>query len=143
MKSEAVIDDSMLKIRLSTLWIVVMFNMVFADIYSIIVELVNGNTFNIPGEVTTMMAIAAIVTNIPIFMIFLSRTLSRKANRVTNIITAPLTILYVIRGGHLAPHYLISAAIEVVILVYIFITVLKWKKLWMENLKKTDLIEER
>jgi len=68
MKTEKTID---MKVRLSTLWILVMFNMVFADIFSIMVELVNKNTLGIPGDVKTVMAIAAVVTNIPILMIYL------------------------------------------------------------------------
>jgi len=59
-----------IKARLSTLWIVVLINMIFADIFSIMVELVNGNMLNIPGDVKTIMAIAAFVTNIPILMIY-------------------------------------------------------------------------
>ncbi|GMQ31496.1 hypothetical protein Aconfl_41410 [Algoriphagus confluentis] len=38
-----------LKARLSTLWIVVLINMIFADIFSIMIELVNGNILSIPG----------------------------------------------------------------------------------------------
>ena len=128
MENRTVTNDSNLKIRLSTLWIVIMFNMVFADVYSIIVELVNRDTLDIPGEVTTIMAIAAIVTNIPILMIFFSRTLKYKANQLTNIIAAILTIVYVVGGGDSVPHYLISAAIEVIILVYIIITAWRWKQ---------------
>lgn len=128
MENRTVTSDSNLKIRLSTLWIVIMFNMVFADVYSIIVELVNRDTLDIPGEVTTIMAIAAIVTNIPILMIFFSRTLKYKANQLTNIIAAILTIVYVVGGGDSVPHYLISAAIEVIILVYIIITAWRWKQ---------------
>jgi hypothetical protein len=121
-------NDYNLKVKLSTLWIVIMFNMVFADIYSIIVELVNRNTLAIPGEVRTIMAIAAVVTNIPILMIYFSRTLKYKANRLANIIAAILTIIYVVGGGDMAPHYLISAAIEVLILIYIIIIALKWRE---------------
>lgn len=121
-------EEYNLKAKLSTLWIILMFNMAFTDIYSIIVELVNRDTLEIPGEVTTVMAIAALVTNIPIFMIFLSRTLDYKANRLTNIIAAILTIIYVVGGGDTAPHYLIGASIEILILVFIIITVWRWKE---------------
>jgi len=117
------------KVTLSTLWIVVMFNMVFADIYSIMIELVNKNTLSdIPGDVVTVMAIAAIITNIPIIMIYLSRVLDYKANRLINIIAAVITILYVVGGGSTAPHYVIAATIEVFILLFIIWTAWNWPK---------------
>ena len=105
-----------------------MFNMVFADIFSIMVELVTRNTLNIPGNVKTIMAIAAIVTNIPIVMIYLSRVLEYKVNRILNIIAAIFTIIYVIGGGDTAPHYIINATIEVILLIMIIVYSLKWKR---------------
>lgn len=116
------------RVKLSFLWIIVMMNMLYADIFSIIVELVDRNTLNIPGEVKTVMAMAAIVTNIPIMMIYFSRVLNYKMNRVLNIIAAVLTIIYVIGGGDTALHYIIIATIEVSILVIIIVKSLKWKE---------------
>lgn len=117
------------KVILSTLWIVVMFNMVFADIYSIMVELVNKNTLNdMPGDVVTVMAVAAIITNVPIMMIFLSRILNSKTNRLINIIAATITILYVVGGGSTTPHYIIAATIEVILLLFIIWTAWNWPK---------------
>lgn len=116
------------KVILSTLWIVVMFNMVFADIYSIMVELVNKNTLgDIPGDVITVMAVAVIITNIPIMMIYLSRVLNYKTNRLLNIIAATITLLYVVGGGSTAPHYIIAATIEVIILLYIIWNAWNWR----------------
>jgi len=118
-----------IKIKISTLWIVIMMNLIFADILSIMVELVNKNTLDIiGGEVTTAMAIAAIVTNIPILMIYLSRALPYKANRISNILAAFITILYVIGGGSLTPHYVIIASIEVALLLVILWSAWKWSK---------------
>ncbi len=62
-----------IKIKISTLWVVVMLNIIFADILSIMVELVSKNTLDILGEVKITMAIAAVITNIPILMIYFSR----------------------------------------------------------------------
>ena len=126
MKIEKTID---MKVKLSTLWIVVMINMIFADIFSIMVELVNQNTLNIPGDVKIIMAIAAVLTNIPILMIFLSRVLPYKLNRLLNIIAGIFTIIYVVGGGDLALHYIIIASIEVIILLYIISASWKWKNL--------------
>ena len=121
------IEKTDMKVRLSILWIVVMMNMIYADIYSIIIELVNKDTLNIPGDVKVIMAIAAIVTNIPILMIYLSRVLKYEANRRVNIIAGILTIIYVIGGGDLAPHYIIVASIEIIILLVIIVNSCKWK----------------
>jgi len=115
-----------IKVKLSTLWIVVMLNMIYADIYSIMVELVNKNTLDIPGNVKTIMAVAAIVTNIPILMIYLSRVLKYEANRWANIIAGLLTIIYVVGGGDLSPHYIIVASIEIILLLIILVNSWKW-----------------
>ena len=117
------------KVFISTLWIILMINMIYNDIYSIMVELVDKNTLDIPGDVKIVMAIAAIITNIPIFMILLSRILSYKINRILNIIAGLLTIIYVVAGGDLAPHYIIMATIEIIILVIIIITAWRWKSI--------------
>jgi hypothetical protein len=116
-----------MKTKLSTLWIMVMINMIFADIFTIMVELVHKNTLSeLPGEVKTVMAIAAIVTNIPILMIYLSRTLPYKLNRILNIIAGIFTIIYVVGGGMLTPHYIIIASIEVILLLIIIVKSWKW-----------------
>jgi hypothetical protein len=117
-----------MKAKLSTLWIVVLINMIFADIFSIMVELVNKDTLHIPGDVKVIMAIAAIVTNIPILMIYFARVLPYKPNRWANIIAGILTIIYIVGGGDMAPHYIIIAAIEVICLLLIIVSSWKWKK---------------
>jgi len=116
-----------IKIKLSTLWVVIMLNIIFADILSIMIELVNKNTLDIiGGDVNTTMAVAAIITNIPILMIYLSRALPYKANRISNIIAAFVTMLYVIGGGSLTPHYIIIATIEVMLIFVIILSAWKW-----------------
>jgi hypothetical protein len=115
-----------IKTKLSVLWIVVLFNLLFADILSIMVALVNKNTLDIIGEVTTTMAIAAIITNIPILMIYFSRSLDFKINRILNIIAGFITMVFVVGGGSLAPHYIICASIEVILLILIISTAWKW-----------------
>ncbi|WMX12965.1 MULTISPECIES: DUF6326 family protein [unclassified Aureispira] len=116
------------KIKLSTLWMILLFNMIYADIYSIIIELVHGGILDIPGDVHFIMAIAAILTNIPIIMVFLSRYLRPVANRRANIGAALFTILYIIGGGDTAWHYLIIASIEILLLVIILVTAWTWKE---------------
>jgi hypothetical protein len=127
MRTETTID---IKTEFSTLWIVVMLNMIFTDIFSIMVELVNKNTLEIPGEVTTMMAIAAILMNIPIMMIYFTRKLKYKANRIANISADMLTIVYVIGGKSDTPHYIICATIEVILLIVIIVIIVIIVKAW-------------
>lgn len=109
------------------LWITVMINMIFADIFSLIVEIVQGKVIDIPLDVTTMMGIAALATNIPILMILLSWILPHKFNRWANFIAAPLTIVYIVGGGTWLPHYLIIGSIEIMLLIIIMITSYRWK----------------
>lgn len=103
-------------------------NMIFADIFSIMVELVNKNTLTaIPGDVKVIMAIAAVVTNIPILMIYFSRVLPYKWNRLSNIVAGIFTIIYIIGPRDTSVHYLICAAIEVIILMVIIVKAWRWK----------------
>ena len=110
------------------MWVVVMINMIFADIYTIIIELVNKNTFGDISNVTTAMAIAAIATNVPILMIYFSRRLPYKANRWANILVAVFTILYVTIFGMATLHYIIIAGIEIIFLIIIIAKALQWKR---------------
>lgn len=116
------------QLKLSFLWIVVLFNMVFADVFSLVIELLKGGVFDVPGDVTQAMGIAAILTNICVLMIYLSYVLPYKTNRITNFIVAVFTMLYVIGGGVLLPHYLIMGGVEVLVLILMLRILYKWKK---------------
>ena len=121
------------KLLIVLLWIAVLFNMLFADIFSLIVEMMEGNVFDIPLDVTTMMGIAAVITNIPILMIVLSWVLPYSFNKWTNIIAAAFTILYIISGGVLLPHYLIIGSIEIILLIRVIIISFRWKQSIMSS----------
>ena len=91
MNTDKTID---VRVKLSTLWIVVMVYMIFADIFSILLELDQKGTLGkIPTDVKMMMAIAAILTSIPILMIYFARVLPYKSNRLLNIIAGIFTII--------------------------------------------------
>ena len=127
MKTNKTVDT---RVKLSTLWIVVVVYMIFADIFSIILELDQKGTLGeMPTDAKTMMALAAFLTSIPILMIYFARVLPYKANRLLNIIAGIFTILYVVVGGLLLPHYVIVASIEIVILLIIIVKAWKWKNL--------------
>lgn len=116
-----------IRIKLSTLWLIVSINIILADVLSIFVELVNKNTLNIFGEVKSTMAIAAILLNIPILMIYFSRTLNYRANRIVNILASSITLLFILGGGSLMPHYIVCGSIEVIVLITIIIIAWQWK----------------
>jgi len=114
-----------MKVRLSTLWIFVMFNMVFADI----VGCLN------PGTLEEMIAmkpaqglllVFSILLEIPIAMIVLSRLLKHRANRWANIIAGATTILWVIGGGNTSASYIFFATNEVASMVLIIWYAWKW-----------------
>jgi len=70
-----------IRAKLSTLWIVVMFNMVFADILGFQMTLMSGNLTPEIQVPAWGMLIFAIILQIPILMIFLSRILKQTASR--------------------------------------------------------------
>jgi Sec-independent protein secretion pathway component TatC len=102
--------------RLSTLWVVVMFNMVFADILSftkpgVLQELWAGQAgVNITEG---LLLVFAVLLEIPIAMIFLSRVLKPEANRWANTAAAVITTLFVVGGGSADLHYLFFAVVEI------------------------------
>ena len=107
-----------MKAKLSTLWIFIMFNMVFADIFSFMYPgfLQQTMTGNADGTQVTpaFLLIAAMVTEVSIAMVFLSRLLKHGVNRWVNIVGGVITILWVIGGGPLTfLHYIFFASIEV------------------------------
>ena len=116
------------RVLLSTLWIVVMINMLKADILSLYIPGVQEQLVKFAGDtpITQLMLGGAIMMEISIAMIFLSRVLTYWVNRWTNIITSLITIVFVIGGGSTYPHYIFIAAIEVVCLLLIARIAWKW-----------------
>jgi Sec-independent protein secretion pathway component TatC len=117
--------------KISTLWIVVLFNMVFADIVGCmnpgaLEGIMRGET---GFEITQgLLLVFAVLLEIPIAMIFLSRVLPRKANQWANTIAAVITALFVIvgRSNHLS--YFFFAAIEIASMVLIVLYAWTWHK---------------
>jgi hypothetical protein len=126
MNTEAVTLTSRdLKARLSALWIVVLMNILSADIFSF---LLSGMTGDASVTVTPFMMLAlAIPQELPIAMIFLSRVLKYRANRLLNIIASVITSLYVMAGGSLTPHYIFFAAAEIAAMLLIIRYAIKLK----------------
>jgi hypothetical protein len=111
--------------KLSLLWILLVANIIIADILSVFIAFGDPSVINIPGNPRTVMAVSAILLNIPILMIYLSRVLRPKLNRKLNIIAAVITMIFVLGGASSLPHYIVIAVIETVIIAVIIKTA--WK----------------
>jgi hypothetical protein len=114
-----------IRMELSTLWIVILINILSADIFSFML----GASGETPVAVTPwIMFVFAVVHELPIAMIFLSRVVRRDANRTLQWIAAGITALYVIAGGSATPHYIFFALAEVVCLVLIVLRAKNWQE---------------
>lgn len=130
---------------ISTLWIVVMFNMIFADILGFVMPgsletIINGETgFNITQE---LLLIFAVLLEIPIAMIFLSRVLNRRANQWANTFAALITTIFIIGGGSNYLHYYFFAGMEILCMVAIVWSVWAWPAQEVENPKESTTLQQ-
>ena len=109
---------------LSALWIVVMINVLSADIFSFML----GSAGETAVAVTPWIMFAfAVIHEIPIAMIILARVLKRSVNRTLNCIAAGITAAYVIAGGSATPHYIFFALAEVICLIWIVFRAKNWQ----------------
>ena len=128
-KTTAGIED--VKVKLSTFWVFVMFNMLAADIFSFMYPgLLKEVMTRYAGEIQItpgFLLVAAVMMEIPIAMIFLSRVLKYSVNRWANIVAGVITIAYVIGGGSTTPHYIFLATMEVACMLLIIWYAWKWR----------------
>jgi hypothetical protein len=119
------------KVLLSTLWIVVMFNMLKADVLSLYIpnsaEEVARTSASTGTPIPQLMLGAAIMMEISIVMIILSRVLKYGVNRWVNISASILMIAFVVGGGVSYPHYIFIAAVEVICLLLIIAFAWMWR----------------
>ena len=121
-----------IKALLSTLWIFVLFNMIFRDLHEfgrpgfleeIMTGIVNG------VQITEgLMLLGGIMAEIPISMVLLSRVLKYRINRWANIIAGAITIVIVIQNGPADLDDMFFATIEIVSLSFIVWCAWKWRK---------------
>jgi hypothetical protein len=119
------------KVLLSTLWIVVMINMAYADILSLHIpgafDEVAKTSVSTGTPIPQLMLGGAIMMEISTVMIILSRVLKCGVNRWVNIITSIITIAFVVGGGVSYPHYIFIATVEVICLLLILWNAWKWR----------------
>ncbi|MBK8616490.1 MAG: hypothetical protein IPN96_05140 [Anaerolineales bacterium] len=119
------------KVILSTLWIVVMINMWKADILSLfipgVVEEVARTSVSTGASIPQLMLIGAIMGQLGIAMIILSRVLKYGINRWANIVVGIVIIAYVWGGAAAYPHYIFIATVETLCLLLIIWFASTWR----------------
>jgi hypothetical protein len=95
-----------------------MINMLKADILSLYVPGAAEELARTAGDtpITTLMLGGAIMMEISIVMIILSRVLKYGINRWANIIVSVLTIAFIWGGAAPYPHYIFIGAVETICL---------------------------
>jgi len=106
-----------------------MFNMAYADILSLFIPGIHQElaAFAQGTPVSQLMLIGAIFIQIPVFMIYLSRVLKYRQNRLANMIAAVITIIFVTAGSSPTPHHIFLATIQVLCMLLIIWTAWKWQ----------------
>jgi hypothetical protein len=116
---------------LSILWIVVMINMLKADILSLFIpgstEELAKTSASTGTPIPQLMLGGAVMMEISIAMILLSRVLKYGINRWVNIIVSLITIAFVVGGGVSYPHYIFIATVEVICLLLVIWHAWKWR----------------
>lgn len=119
------------KVLLSTLWIVVMINLAYADILSLhipgVFDEVAKTSISTGTPIPQLMMGGAIMLEIPIAMIILSRVLKYGINRWVNIVVGIVTIAYIWGGMASYPHYIFIATVETLCLLLIIGFAWTWR----------------
>ncbi len=124
-----------MKIKLSTLWVVAMFNYLYADVLGfykpgMVEGIMAGEGYGFQYNQTFLLG-AAILMEIPIVMVFLSRILKYEANRWANIITGIIMTVVILYTMTMTPwwaYYIFFGTVEVVVTALIFWFAWNWPK---------------
>jgi hypothetical protein len=137
LKTVKILEDVKIniKIRLSALWIALMFLYTYADILGFyapgnIEELISGQIAGIQMTYGLLLG-SALLMVIPTAMVFLSLTLQAKANRLVNIIVAMVYIVVLgstFLSGRNPAYYILFAILKAVLLALIIWHAWKWPK---------------
>lgn len=120
------------KTTLSTLWIFILFNVIFRDIHELfrpglIAEMMTGVVNGVELTEGTML-VAGILIEIPIAMVLLSRVLKVGPNRWANIIAGGLNIAFVIANGTNDLDDIWFAFVEIAAMLFIIWYAWTWPK---------------
>jgi len=136
MKPSKQMTDLERKSLLSTLWIFVLLNMIYADILGMLrpgyLDFLNQMSQQLTGSTVLLFAV---LMEVAIAMVLLSRILAYRANRWVHFIAIPLTILWIVvpalmpsLGDTTPLSYGFFATVEVGTMLIIFGYVWKWPK---------------
>ncbi len=120
------------KMKLSTLWIWVLLNMLFRDMHEFartrFLEEMLAMTSNGAQISEGLLLAAAIVLQIPIGMVFLTQLLDFRASQLANMIAAAITLVLII-SNNLAPDLddAFFALVECVALLLVIWYAWKWR----------------
>ena len=138
-KTATILEDPKvnIKVKLSGLWVAVVFLYIYVDYYSLFVpgvleKMIEGVVADTGCQITTGFLLSGLAfVMIPTLMIVLSLTLKAKANRWTNIIVGILQVVFVLGSqfiGKPEAHYLFGSGVELVLLLLIVWYAWKWPK---------------
>jgi len=138
-KTATILEDPKvnIKVKLSGLWVAVVFLYIYVDYYSLFVpgvleKMIEGVVADTGIQITTGFLLSGLAfVMIPTLMIVLSLTLKAKANRWTNIIVGILQVVFVLGSqfiGKPEAHYLFGSGVELVLLLLIVWFAWKWPK---------------
>jgi hypothetical protein len=121
------------KTVLSTLWIFVTLNYLYCDLMGLmdadsLKQFLTGSVNGMQMNQSFLLG-AAILMEIPIGMVLLSRTLKQKANRLTNIIAGIIMTLVQVASLFLGPptkHYIFYSIIEISATAFIAWYAINW-----------------
>jgi len=129
MKSGRIVEKIDTRVLLSSLWVVVMINMLKADILSLYIPGTADEVAQFAGAtpIPQLMFGAAVIMELAIVMIVLVHVLPYRINQWANILVAVLMIAFVIGGGSTYPHYIFIATVEVIGLLLIIGIAWRWR----------------
>ena len=128
------------KTLLSTLWIFLTVNFIFCDVFTLmhsedLKNLLNGNVDGMQLTQEFLLSFA-IMMEIPMLMILLSRLLKYKSNRILNLIFGGLLAIIQIWSltvGNITLHYWFFSIVEIITCISIVWIAWKWTKVVAEN----------
>jgi hypothetical protein len=122
------------KIKLSALWITLMFAYSYADVLGFyspgnLAEILTGEIAGVPLT-QEMLFMMAIMMALPILMVILSLLLMPKVNRALNIVIGifQIVVLFATFLNTITAYYVVLASVEFVCLVLIIWFAFKWPK---------------
>ncbi len=134
-KTRITLNISDPRVVLSTTWVFVLLNMVYADILGMLKPGYLQDLERLSQDLSAEMVLGfAFFMEVPIIMVLLSRLLPRQSNRIANFIGSIFSMLWVVVPalisslGSTPLSYLFFSTVEVAALIYVFQYALRWPK---------------